>query len=196
MGPMWSGTHAAWTRRSRRPRASAGCGLVVALLYCMLTTGCTPPWTAIVAVFLHDGHPTITVDPCRGAHLFRVWLAEKISTPSASATSPAIGNVWIVAYTAGDPSDHPITEVRLLEIAPGWTLQSTRRDTLLTAFAVNGTYSVHADTTHASTAASVEFTLDDLRSLADGEVWAAPEPFAQPQAMKREEFRRHAAASC
>ncbi|MFJ8583003.1 hypothetical protein [Micromonospora sp. NPDC093277] len=44
--------------------------------------------------------------------------------------------------------------------------------------------------------APVEFVLGDLRSLSDGEIWAAPKPFARPEAMTLDEFRRHAAASC
>ncbi|MBM0226685.1 MULTISPECIES: hypothetical protein [Micromonospora] len=95
-------------------------------------------------------------------------------------------------------ADEPISQIRLLETPPGWELQTTKPGSLLTAFAVDRTYSVWADTTdkNAGNDAMVEFTLGDLRSLSDGEVWAAPEPFAQPQAMTREEFRRHAAASC
>ncbi|MFI2713873.1 hypothetical protein ACH495_27505 [Micromonospora sp. NPDC018662] len=118
-------------------------------------------------------------------------------TTSASATSPALGNDWGVADVT-PRADHPITKIRLLETPPGWELQTTKPGSLLTAFAVDRTYSVWADTTDktAGNDAVVEFTLGDLRSLSDGEVWAAPTPFAQPQAMTREEFRRHSAASC
>lgn len=106
-----------------------------------------------------------------------------------------VGNVWDVADVA-PRTDHPITQIRLLENPPGWELQTTKPGSLLTAFAVDHSYSVWADTTAAGNDSSVEFTLGDLRSLSDGEVWAAPKPFAQPEAMTGDEFRRHAAASC
>ncbi|MGR6321351.1 hypothetical protein Q2K19_18995 [Micromonospora soli] len=165
------------------------------LLFCLVATGCTPGHISITAIFLGDGHPMAVFHPCHGSRVYGVSVVESM-TASGSGTSPSFGNVWDVADT-DTRGDHPITEVRLLETPPGWILQ-TNPDSLLTAFAVDRTYRARADTTSppAANDASVEFTLGDLRSLSDGEVWAVPKPFAQPQAMTREEFRRHAAASC
>lgn len=165
------------------------------LLCCLLITGCTPRRISITAVFLDDGHPTAIVHPCDGARVHGMSVVEELMSASTSATSPMIGNVWGVADVA-PRTDHPIAQIRLLETPPGWELQTTKPGSLLTAFAVDRSYSVWADTTAAGNDSSVEFTLGDLRSLSDGEVWAAPKPLAQPEAMTRDEFRRHAAASC
>jgi hypothetical protein len=179
-------------RLSSRPAPQAGRGFLLILLCCALTAGCTPGHISVTAVFLDDGHPTAVVHPCRGTRVHGIAVVEEM-TASASATSPTLGGVWAFADVDGD---HPMTQIRLLETPPDWVLQTTKPGSLLTTFAVDRVYSVWADTTDARTDAQVEFTLSDLRSLRDDQVWATPEPLAQPRAMTRKEFRRHAAASC
>ncbi|MFI5490859.1 hypothetical protein [Micromonospora echinaurantiaca] len=143
-------------------------------------------------MLLDDGYPTAIFHPCDEASVSRVSVAEQ--TTSASAAGPSLG--WSVADVATHP-ERPITQIRLLETPPDWDLQTTKPGSLLTAFAVDRTYNVWGKTnSDAGTPAHVQFTLGDLRSLSDGEVWAMPKPYAAPQAMTREEFRRHAAASC
>ncbi|MEV4545965.1 hypothetical protein [Micromonospora echinaurantiaca] len=146
-------------------------------------------------MFLDSGHPTAVFHPCDGARVSGVSVTEQ-STTSGSAASPTL--VWSIA-DASSRAERPITQIRLLETPAGWGLQTTKPGGLLTAFGVDHTYSVWADVTSSAAGddSSIEFTLGDLRSLSDGQVWAAPKPFAQPQAMAaREEFRRRAAASC
>jgi hypothetical protein len=182
------------------------------LVCCSLSTGCTPPSISITAVFLDDGHPTAIFHPCGGAAVYSIALIEKLTSPapasgtasaissaqassSASATGAEFGDLWGVADPAGN---HPVAQVRLLETPPGWVLQTTKPGYLLTDFIAGRTYDVWADTTKPSAGrdTSLQFTLGDLRSLSDGQVWAAPKPFARPQAMSRKEFGQHSAASC
>jgi hypothetical protein len=180
-----------------------GLGSVVVLLCCLLSTGCTPPNVSITAVFLDDGHPTAIFHPCGGG-VYSVSVVEKLTAPaisSATASSfvpvmgPDVNHAWGVADPAGV---HTVAQLRLLDTPPGWVLQTTKPGYLLTDFVADGTYDVWADTTKptAGRDAAVRFSLGDLRSLADGQVWAAPKPFAAPQAMTRSEFGQHAAASC
>jgi hypothetical protein len=185
---------------------------VVVLLCCLLSTGCTPPSISITAVFLDDGHPTAIFHPCSGAVVYSVSVVEKLTAPAlATVTAPAISSAtarssvpatgadvdhgWGVADPTGV---HPVAQLRLLETPPGWVLQTTKPEYLLTDFVAGRTYDVWAETTRpaAGKDALLQFTLGDLQSLADGQVWAAPRPFAQPQAMTRTDFGRHAAASC
>ncbi|WP_281938917.1 hypothetical protein [Micromonospora sp. AKA38] len=145
-------------------------------------------------MFLDDGHPTAIFHPCGGVRVSGISVTE-LTTTSASNSDPGLG--WGIA-NVGSREGHSVAQIRLLATPPGWELQTTKPGTLLTAFSVDRTYIVAADTADptAGNDSSVAFTLRDLRSLTDGEVWAVPKPFAQPQAMTRDEFRRHAAASC
>ncbi|MFF4880465.1 hypothetical protein [Micromonospora sp. NPDC000668] len=194
------GLEAHTTLAQRGRRALAG---VLILLCCLLTAGCSPAQISVTAVFLDDGHPTALFHPCGRSDVVVVSTVEKM-TGSAPATGLPLG--WSVADAKGDD---PVTQIRLLETPPGWKLRITEPGgevrfknvepgaRLLTAFAEDQHYGVWADTDGAeSRDAVVRFTLGDLRSLADGEVWAVPDPFGEPLAMTGEEFRQYAAASC
>jgi hypothetical protein len=173
----------------------------LALLCCLLPAACSPPYRAITAVFLDQGQPTTIFHPCGGATVFEVAVLEEPGGPapasggSASATGADSVLTWDVADTEGG---HPVAQVRLLQTPPGWILQTTKPGALLTAFAADRTYSVWPQTTNPSAGQSdhVQFTLGDLNSLSDGQVWASPKPFAQPRAMTRKEFAQHAEDSC
>jgi hypothetical protein len=82
--------------------------------------------------------------------------------------------------------------------ATGWVLQTTKPGSLLAGFEAERSCAVWADPGGGGRGndAGLTFTLSDLRSLADGEVWAVPKPFAQARAMDRAEFARYAEASC
>jgi hypothetical protein len=189
-----------------------GLGSVVVLLCCLLSTGCTPPNISITAVFLDDGHPTAIFHPCGDTAIDAVSVVETLTDRlpasgtasavsstqtdgSASATGTEFGDVWGVADVYWY---HPVVQIRLLQTPPSWALQTTKPEGLLTSFAATRTYYVWAGTTKPSTGidAGVRFTLSELASLSDGQVWAVPEPFTQPQVMTRKEFARAAAESC
>lgn len=202
MGP---GTHTTLARGNRRTSAPTGRALacVLILLCCLLTSGCSPLQIAITAVFLDDGHPAALFHPCGRSDVVGVSIVETW-TGSAPATGLPLG--WSVADTKGGD---PITQIRLLETPPGWKLRLTEPGgevrfrnvepgaNLLTAFAEDQRYLVWADTDGTERRdAMVQFTLGDLRSLADGQVRAIPDPSGEPHTMTREEFREYAAASC
>jgi hypothetical protein len=190
---MWRAGRAAVAWRGWRAGHPAGRPVVAVmiLMCCLFSAGCTPRQISITAIFLDGGYPTAVFHPCRGTHIDGISVIEEIPT---SDTGPRVGNVW----EATDPANQPVGQIRLLAIPPGWVLQTTKPGSLLTAFAADRRYWVRAQTTDTSSGndAGVEFTLGDLRSLSEGEVWATPEPFAQPRAMTSREFARHAAASC
>lgn len=111
----------------------------------------------------------------------------------------------VIAVAVGRPADRlfPATDLHRCRLprpwpAHGWSQQTTAPGALLTAFADDRTYHLIVETTNpsAGVAEAIQFTLDDLRSLADGQVWAVPGPYADKQAMSREDFEKAAARSC
>jgi hypothetical protein len=121
------------------------------------------------------------------------------SAPASGGSAPATSADAVLTWGVADANAaHAVAEVRLLRTPPGWILQTTKPGALLTAFASDRTYSVWPETTNRSAGQDdhLQFTVGDLSSLSDGQVWAAPKPFAQPRAMTRKEFAQYAADSC
>src|SRR5262245_27670644 len=90
----------------------------------MLTTACTAPTKRIVGVVLDSGIPTVIVHPCGAGRLVSVLLVEDATdspAPSRSPTTSSAGPSGRRGWRVRDhDSSHPVTEVHLLRIPPGW----------------------------------------------------------------------------
>jgi hypothetical protein len=173
-------------------RAVAAAILVVCGL---VTAGCSPPSIAITAVFLDGGHPTALFHPC-GRTLVDGVAVSEWSAAFASVGAPSSSHAWYGRDVSGTGSG--VTELRLLELPPSWVQQITKPGALLTSLVDGMTYWVVAKAGKPSKGndVGVKFTLSDLRSLTEGQVWAVPRPDADATAMSRDEFRKRAADSC
>jgi hypothetical protein len=147
--------------------------IVLAVVASLLTTACSPPLVDMTAVYLDGGHPTAIFHPCRGQHVVDV---------SVRQGSPLVESWEVSQHPHGDG----IGQLRLLEVPPGWELYGSA-DRRITEFAQGEEYHVEADTDDKGTGNDwgVDFTLADLETLRDGEVWAG---HTQPRAMTRDEF--------
>jgi hypothetical protein len=162
---------------------------------------CTPKPLSISAVFLDDGHPTVIFHPCKGT-VYEVTVSVDSPAsppPTATATDAATGGSGRKHWSAFDRSaSSPVEQVRLLETPPGWEPTTYKIEATLTGFEEDQSYYLWVSTTKpgAGNDYGVKFTLADLRSLKDGQVWAEPKAFADPRAMSRDEFHRFAKAQC
>jgi len=124
------------------------------------------------------------------------WVAQKEPVPASASPDDATADLfWDVHDVDGS---HLLIQARLLDNPSGWGQQITKPGMLLSDFREDRTYSVWGGTSNPSAgiASHVGFILADLRSLAPDQVWAAPEPLHEAQAMSRTDFRKQAAASC
>jgi hypothetical protein len=168
-------------------------GVVIALVGLGLS-GCAAPIRGITGVRLVDGAPTAFFHPCPGSAVVDVRVSQTIPVTEQYA-SGAVGPGWDVHDPTGT---HPVSEVRLLGLAPtGWNGRSAGSGSL-SSFADNQTYVVNASTTQGdSVVLPVSFTLADLRDLTSDQVWAAPtKPYGNERAMSLAAFADDAASSC
>src|SRR5262245_59873348 len=90
----------------------------------MLTTACTAPATSIARAVRHSAIPAVSVPPCGAGRLVSVLLVEDATdspAPSGSPTTSSAGPSGRRGWRVRDlDSSHPVTEVHLLRIPPGW----------------------------------------------------------------------------
>jgi hypothetical protein len=176
--------------------------------------GCSPPARVNSAVYLRDGKPTVVVHLCGSKdRLTGLRLQEEApepvpsgsdpapsgsdpapsgSGPTASAT-PNLLRSWNVARRSGPG----YAEIRLLDTPPGWTVTSSP-DFVVTELRDDQRYWVEVEyrSSNGGTDRGVAFTMDDLRSLGTGEVWAKPNPYEREAPMTLDAFRRAARDAC
>lgn len=169
------------------------------LLASLLTAACSPPTVSITAVFRKDDQPWALFHPCGealvvGVSLYEMAKDRHLVTATTPGPRPSAAYVedrsWRIDRGTADGG---ITELRLLEVPAGWSQQTEERKRI-TEFVTPYAYDVRADTDkpHLGHDRGITFTLADLTSLDDGEVWAG----RNPRAMTRDEFYREAEERC
>jgi hypothetical protein len=175
-----------WIRIATR---AAGCAIVV--LSAGATAACSPTRLSITGVYLEGGQPAALFHPCGGSSVVGIIVSERVSSWGTDSRH------WDGIDPTRDRSAAHPTQVRLLELPAGWVQQTTKPGALLTSFVDGRSYWIYAKTEgHDGRDVGVSFTPLDLRSLGDGQVWAAPGRHADGRAMSREDFGRSVDESC
>jgi hypothetical protein len=153
-------------------------------------SACSPERVANVALLLEDGQPTALLHHCGDHPVGRLSVTD-LTTPSApdpDAVSPTTLYVPWWSVRSGDGVARP-DDVRLLRTPAGWTLDSGNPFPIEE---IRDGYDYELRTDDPGFP-GLRFTLADLMSLADGQVWALRG--GEEQAMTRDDFEK-IAASC
>lgn len=179
------------TRHPRRaPLARLLAAGLVVIAVGLSAAACSPAPRNNVAVFLRDGQPTALLHPCPGEAVTRVSVTD-LTTPSAPRPGDTTSTQLYVPYWAVNAQDDARpTEVRLLSVPSGWAIDP---DVVIALTEFQPGYRYRVGTGQVG-ARDVEFTLDDLESLGEDEVWITDG--GQERAAARDEFFRIAEAHC
>ncbi len=173
-------------------------GVVTVILLTLGTltlSACSPVSPAITAAILDHGRPAVVFYPCKHMTVSGVYLEEVRVTAAYEGHSPGDGTPvdwetvgeWRITRTMdGVTAD----SVVLLDRPSGWAdARGWLPDTQpITSIREDRTYTVHPETTRH--AGGVIFTLANLRTLPDGQVWF------QEKVISVKEFHKAARKDC
>jgi hypothetical protein len=182
-------------------RKTLPAGALALLLGCTtVMAGCSPPSRTNSAVYLRDGRPTVVVHLCSSKdRLTELHLREDYHQPGPSgptqSAEPQRFVDWTVGTSASDGTRYD--EIRLLETPPGWTLY-TNPENVMSELRDGRRYRVWVQYRGPTSGedVGVAFTLDDLRSLAAGQVLARSKAQQHEVPMTMDAFHRTAKDSC
>jgi hypothetical protein len=192
-----------------------GLRILLGLLGFLAVLGCVPfgdpgghPYPVMypaIAAYLDDGRATVLLRPCPQDFVLWIELTQMDPvTPGPSPFDHPFANPGIWRLVNSGHSSVP-AQLRLLEDPPGWT-EATLQVRPVTymldeeryTIALSGSFNASGIPTpdHGlDSIAFLNFTMENLRSLADGQVWAETDGFkAKPTT--RDAFAASADAVC